>query len=155
MRNDHSGFTHSARCGGSTQAVCPPSGTEPTMLKVPFTDVLWLEIVPGSAFSCTGHHPILAGMNESGVCEYVARVPAYRPGKFDKWGYPCTVVEGATSVQYRDDDGTVRVTRRFDVLALRFDPRDSDESGMSLSKDERTGTLVWTGLSPAVLARMK
>ncbi|KLO09822.1 hypothetical protein SCHPADRAFT_1000011 [Schizopora paradoxa] len=94
-------------------------------------------------FNCTGHYPILAGIDfETEEPLYVAVV--YR--EFHSPWYFTTIKDGAPSVSYTDEVGEEHITKEFFVLALRHDPVDlpppQDVHYRTGAKDP-TGPVYW------------
>ncbi|KAH8115986.1 hypothetical protein DFH11DRAFT_1583410 [Phellopilus nigrolimitatus] len=107
----------------------PPDLATAARLNVVFCcsgqQLMILEVPAGTAFRAAGHLPVLAGINAAGEREYVASVspgdPANAQGNGRVRSVWTTVVEGAQSVVYEDEEGAVHTTEHFWVLVLRYD----------------------------------
>ncbi|KLO09816.1 hypothetical protein SCHPADRAFT_943346 [Schizopora paradoxa] len=99
------------------------------------------------AFDCTGHYPILAGVDfETGEELYIAAVRR----EVDSVWYFSTIKDGASSVTYTDEIGKEHIARSFFVLALRHDPIDlplQDVRRRTGAKDP-TGPVYWVEIWP-------
>ncbi|KLO09820.1 hypothetical protein SCHPADRAFT_943348 [Schizopora paradoxa] len=106
---------------------------------------LW--VAESSVFNCTGHYPILAGVDfETNEPLFVAVV--YR--RVNSPWYFTTVKDGASSVTFMDEIGVKCRSRKFFVLCLRHDPIDlppQDIQHREGAKDP-TGPVYWVEFWP-------
>ncbi|KAH8115050.1 hypothetical protein DFH11DRAFT_143293 [Phellopilus nigrolimitatus] len=116
--------------GGNLVHVCDYNCTEDYIggkkheLRLSIEAVLELHIQRGEAFSCAGHHPIIAGRTANGEIAYVA------VARFKSYGGRyCTVTEGMKPenlyLAVRDPDSNVvrmRTPKSFIVYVLRYAP---------------------------------
>lgn len=97
---------------------------------------LWLDVL-GEEYplDITGHYPILAGFDTSGMEMYIARVDP-----FHSYAY---VSNGARSVTVTDRRGTTMVVNRFEVMVLKHDPCDIDMQVIPKDVMFQTGPFYW------------
>jgi len=103
-----------------------------------------LLVSPTLCFSASGHHPILAGINDAGEKEYV--VEAYF--EVEEHAIPDhvvgTITEGSRTGYYMDDDGSRKVKRPEAVPVLRFDPCPAFLNVVKMEKGlDATGPFYW------------
>lgn len=117
------------------------------------TDLLWLDVKPGSRFQIEGHIPVFAGRMASGEAQYIAAVPEEPERPLAGWsGYQlCTVSVGQSEVEFISNGETYETqhSSSYVVLVLRFDPLvypklDGDFEGSGSAEGcDTTGPLRW------------
>ncbi|KLO09813.1 hypothetical protein SCHPADRAFT_943344 [Schizopora paradoxa] len=98
-------------------------------------------------FFCTGHYPILAGVDfKTGKELYIAAVRR----EVDSAWYFSTISNGASSVTYTDEVGEEHMARTFFVLALRHDPTDLPPQDVRrrVGAKDPTGPIFWAEFWP-------
>lgn len=112
--------------------------------------LLWLYPEPGVPLGLKGHVPVHCGANEQGEAEFIGGAGVMHEDYFTpafSRSATCTVTEGASRVEYQDA-GSLRATRYFRVLVLRYD--ESEKADNAFGEEEvhfpgldSTGPVYW------------
>lgn len=107
--------------------------------------VMLHEVPPGTAFTTSGHIPVIAGVTDAGEKEYLACTQVIRQYEYETMApvveWTC-VKNGATNVTYFDDG--VKTSDHFWVLVLRFDTsHDVEEAKRAEGGMDITGECQW------------